>query len=84
MVIIYILFTICTVLGLVYGVFLLRKAALAIELQIKFYEKINWRMEPISMEAEIRNTRNMGKFLIALTIVTALIMIVEAVYCINM
>jgi hypothetical protein len=84
MVILYILFTICTVLGLVYGVFLMRKAALAIEMQIKFYEKINWRMEPISMEAEIRNTRNMGKFLIALTIVTVLIMIVEAVYCITL
>ena len=62
MVIFYIFFIICAVLGFVYGVFLLKKAPLAIKMQIVFYERINWRMEPISMEAEIRNTQNMGNF----------------------
>lgn len=38
--------------------------ALAIRIQKKFYEKINWRIEPISMEKEIRNTKIMGLFLI--------------------
>ena len=61
---------ICVVLG--YGVFLLAKPALVIELQQKFYAKINWRMEPISMEKEIRNTRMMGVFLIAVTVLTAI------------
>ncbi|MFC1644308.1 hypothetical protein ACFL5C_03240 [Candidatus Omnitrophota bacterium] len=59
-------FIICIVLG--YGIFLLVKPALTIELQQKFYEKINWRMEPISMAKEIRNTQIMGVFLIALVI----------------
>ncbi|MFC1480518.1 hypothetical protein ACFL5Y_03625 [Candidatus Omnitrophota bacterium] len=59
-------FIICVVLG--YGIFLLVKPALTIELQQKFYEKINWRMEPISIKKEIRNTQIMGVFLIALVI----------------
>ena len=33
-----------------------------------FYKKINWNIEPISMEKEIRNTRIMGIFLIAFTL----------------
>jgi len=33
--------------------FLFCKPALAIELQRRFYAKINWRMEPISMPKEI-------------------------------
>ncbi len=31
-----------------------------IEFQIAFYRKINWIMEPVSWEREIRNTRIMG------------------------
>ncbi len=31
-----------------------------IDMQIAFYRLINWKMEPISMEKEIRNTRLMG------------------------
>lgn len=34
--------------------------SLAIKLQQKFYEKINWRMEPINLNKELRNTRIMG------------------------
>lgn len=59
-------------IALVYGIFLVVKPGLAIKLQQKFYEKINWRMEPISMEKEIRNTRIMGVFLIALTVLTVI------------
>ncbi|MBN2119555.1 MAG: hypothetical protein JW734_00690 [Candidatus Omnitrophica bacterium] len=50
------------------GLLLILKPDLAIELQKKFYEKINWRMEPISMPKEIRNTRIMGVFLILLSL----------------
>lgn len=42
------------------GVFIFLKPALAIEWQRIFYSKINWRIEPISMAREIRNTRVMG------------------------
>lgn len=38
-----------------------------IEFQRKFYEKINWRVEPISMPKEIRNTKLMGLFLVFAT-----------------
>jgi len=31
-----------------------------IDMQIAAYRLINWKMEPISMEKEIRNTRIMG------------------------
>ena len=50
------------------GSFLFLKPALSIEVQIKFYEKINWRIEPISMRKEVRNTRIMGIILIAVTL----------------
>ena len=46
------------------------KPQLAIEIQQRFYAKINWKIEPISMEKEIRNTRIMGGFLIVVLIVT--------------
>ena len=46
------------------GAFLYLKPALAIRIQIKFYEKINWRMEPINMQKEVHNTKGMGLFLI--------------------
>ena len=59
----YFLFTaICLLVGL----FLLVKPKAAIELQRRFYEKINWRIEPISISKEIRNTRLMGLFLLIL------------------
>jgi hypothetical protein len=59
------------------GFFLYTKPSGAIELQKKFYEKINWRMEPVSMEKEIRNTRIMGMVLLVATIIS----IVLSVLC---
>jgi hypothetical protein len=46
------------------GIFLLRYPKSAIELQKKFYACINWRIEPINLEKEIRNTRLMGGILL--------------------
>jgi len=45
---------------------------LAIEIQKRFYARINWRIEPISMQKELRNTKIMGIFLFALAVVTLL------------
>jgi hypothetical protein len=53
------------VVGIVVGIFVFFNPALVIKTQIKFYEKINWRMEPISMPKEIKNTRIMGLVLFA-------------------
>lgn len=52
------------------GAFLFLRPPLAIEIQKRFYEKINWRIEPISMQREILNTKFMGLFLIASAIAT--------------
>ena len=46
------------------------KPGAVIEFQRKFYEKINWRIEPISMPKEIRSTRLMGLFLVLATFLT--------------
>jgi len=47
-----------------WGVLLILKPKLTIKIQQKFYEKINWRIEPISIPKEIRNTRIMGAMLL--------------------
>ncbi len=39
-----------------------------ISMQIKFYALINWKVEPISMEREMRSTRVMGMVLFAFTV----------------
>jgi len=39
-----------------------------IDIQKWLYSLVNWRMEPISMSKEIRNTRFMGLLLIVFTI----------------
>jgi len=46
------------------------KPELAIEIQRRFYTKINWKIEPISKSLEIRNTRIMGYFLLLVLVVT--------------
>jgi len=49
--------------GIIFGAFVYLNTPLAIKMQMKFYKKINWRMEPVSMQKEIRNTKIMGLFL---------------------
>jgi hypothetical protein len=71
------IFILFSIFGIVIGFFLAFNPQLAIELQRRFYAKINWRIEPISMSKEIRNTRLMGGFLIILTIATLLIVIIR-------
>jgi hypothetical protein len=58
--------TVLVLLGMITGLFLIFKPDSAISIQKKFYEMINWRIEPISMSRELRNTRIMGAFLIIL------------------
>ena len=74
MLILALFFIVFAALG--YGIMLLIRPVLVIELQQKFYEKINWRMEPISMQKEIRNTRIMGVFLIGVTVLLTVFFIV--------
>jgi hypothetical protein len=39
---------------------LIIKPEFDIEIQRRFYARINWRIEPVSLEKELRNTRLMG------------------------
>ena len=59
-----------SLIGLGIGVFMVTTPVLSIELQRRFYSRINWKIEPISLAKEIRNTRAMGWFLIILSIIT--------------
>ncbi len=45
------------------GFFLFLRPQAALDVQKRFYEMINWRIEPIDLSKEIRNTRSMGVFL---------------------
>jgi hypothetical protein len=65
-----ILFAAIGMVALCLGFFIYKNPSLVIEWQKKFYALINWRMEPISMEKEIRNTMLMGLFLIVVTTAT--------------
>jgi len=61
--------------GVIFGLFMLLRPASAIRIQQRFYAQINWRMEPISMGKEIRNTRLMGAFLIVVILLAAVLVI---------
>jgi hypothetical protein len=66
-------------ISLFVGLFIFLKPTLIIEMQRKFYEKINWKIEPISMSKEIRNTRLMGMLLIVITLLTFIFMYVRVI-----
>ena len=65
-------FSFFSLVSLFVGVFLAAKPQQAMKIQIKFYEKINWRVEPISIDKEIRNTRAMGVLLLVVFVVSLL------------
>ena len=54
-----------TMVALGLGSWVALKPRQAIEIQKRFYLLINWRMEPVSMAVEIRNTKWMGMFLLS-------------------
>ncbi len=72
-VVVLILFLLCSAAGL----FLFLKPELAIDIQRRFYEKINWRIEPVSMEKELRNTKIMGLLLAGAAIVITVFFLSE-------
>jgi len=53
-------------IGFIVGLFLFLKPIAAIEIQKNFYATINWRIEPISMPKELRNTKIMGLCLLGI------------------
>ena len=64
-------------LSMALGIFLILKPEEAIKIQIRFYASINWKMEPLSLTKEKRNTRWMGMFLIGVTLGTLFYLLVN-------
>jgi hypothetical protein len=48
------------VLAIIFGALVAWKPKKTIDIQTALYRPFNWKLEPISMEKEIRNTRIMG------------------------
>jgi amino acid permease len=48
------------VLAIIFGVLIACKPRKTIDIQAALYRPFNWRLEPIDMQKEIRNTRIMG------------------------
>jgi hypothetical protein len=54
--------------AVVMGVFLFVKPHATLAIQKRFYEKINWRIEPVSLTREVRNTKIMGLLLLGISL----------------
>lgn len=66
---------ITTTLALLTGIICLTNPGLAIKIQQRFYEKINWRIEPINLNLELRNTRIMG----LINLILAMLIIIQLI-----
>ena len=72
----HLVFVFTAALALFFGIFIYARPLTAFEIQKRFYAKINWRIEPISIEKEIRNTKSMGLFLIIFVILAAIYVVI--------
>jgi len=66
------IFLILAGLALALGTYIILKPKETFEIQKKFYSLINWHIEPISLDKEIRNTKAMGIFLVTFVIIICL------------
>jgi hypothetical protein len=58
------------VIAIAFGGLIAWKPKKIIDMQIALYQPFNWKIEPISMEKEIRNTRIMGLAVLVLGILS--------------
>ena len=58
------------VIAIVFGGLVAWKPKKTIDIQIALYRPFNWKIEPISMDKEIRNTRIMGLAVLILGILS--------------
>jgi hypothetical protein len=63
--------------GFIIGLSLFFKPSVVITIQKNFYARINWRIEPISMAKELRNTKIMGLCLVAFALLAFIYLIVS-------
>jgi len=59
-------------ISLASGYLCIKNPLKVIRFQQAFYAKINWRLEPIDLQKEIRNTKIMGAILVALSLTACL------------
>jgi hypothetical protein len=58
------------VVAIIFGAIIAWKPKKTIDMQIAIYRPFNWKIEPISMEKEIRNTYIMGLVVLILGILS--------------
>lgn len=58
------------VIAIIFGALVAWKPKKTIDIQIALYRPFNWKLEPVSMEKEIRNTRIMGLTVLILGILS--------------
>jgi len=66
------------VMAIVFGALIAWKPKKAIDIQIALYRPFNWKIEPISMEREIKNTRTMGLTVLILGILALIYILMLA------
>jgi len=66
-----------SLISVIFGALLIFRPARVIAFQIKFYEFINWRIEPVSMQKELRNTRIMGGLLTAISLISIIYVFIK-------
>lgn len=64
------------VIATIFGALVAWKPKKTIDMQIALYRPFNWKIEPISMEKEIRNTRIMGLAVLTLGIIALVYILV--------
>ena len=71
----FVVFAVLFAAGIAASILYLLKPELVVELQKKCYAKMNWKVEPLSLEKELRNTRFIGislGFFLAVVLAVAL------------
>jgi hypothetical protein len=75
----FLILVLITINSILIGFFLFLKPVLAIQIQKRFYERINWRIEPISIPKEVRNTKLMGLFLLFISFLVISYIVIKSI-----
>ncbi|OGW76083.1 MAG: hypothetical protein A2Z72_01825 [Omnitrophica bacterium RBG_13_46_9] len=67
-----------SVIAMLLGIFFIWQPKRIIEAQIAIYRPFNWKIEPVSMEKEIRNTRLMGVAVLIVGVISLISMIMAS------
>lgn len=78
-ILVFLILVLITISSILIGFFLFLRPALAIQIQKRFYERINWRIEPISIPKEIRNTKFMGLFLLFISFLVISYIVIKSI-----